>query len=469
MRLYALRILAAIAVGGWMLTGADAGAAAGAARPERPPDGRRPWGRRPRPTEQEPQTPRPETPTPSPPLIDPSLLDDQPKPPEEPQRKTCLSIKDQAFLINDKPTYPGRLYRGPRTETVKAEERKEYKLEGLLFSARLVNGIFDDLNPATRSRWAYTDGPWDPERNTRDFIKAMPVWRYHGLSAFSLNLQGGSPEGSSSTLPWQNSAYTRDGRLRADYMKRLEAVLDEADQQGLVVILGLFSPGQDQQVWDERSVLQAVDNAVDWLLKHQYTHVLVEVADACDNRQYDHKILTEDRVHELVERVAKRSEGKVDSPAGRLLVGASMDGGSLPPTELLREADVALLQGIGVEEPDRLRRLIQHTRGRMGSRLKPILVTADEHADFSQPDSNLLAAVTEYAGWGFADWRREGESYRQGFQSLPVDWRLNSLRKYAFFRFLATLTRRPPPSMNEHVREELRNRQRAERAARSGE
>jgi len=242
--------------------------------------------------------------------------------PEEPQRKTCLSIQDQAFLINGKPTCPGRVYRERRPGEKGNEDHKEYKLEGLLFSAHMVNGIFDDLNPVTRKRWAYADGPWDPERNTREFIKAMPTWRYHGLSAFSLNLQGGSPEGSASALAWQNSAYTRDGRLRADYMKRLEAVLDEADQQGLVVILGLFSPSQDQQVWDERSVVTAVDHVVDWLVDHKYTHVLVEVADACDNRQYDHAILTEARVHELVERVAKRSEGKVDSPAGRLLVSA---------------------------------------------------------------------------------------------------------------------------------------------------
>jgi len=390
--------------------------------------------------------------------------------PEEPQRKTCLSIQDQAFLINGKPTCPGRVYRERRPGEKGNEDHKEYKLEGLLFSAHMVNGIFDDLNPVTRKRWAYADGPWDPERNTREFIKAMPTWRYHGLSAFSLNLQGGSPEGSASALAWQNSAYTRDGRLRADYMKRLEAVLDEADQQGLVVILGLFSPSQDQQVWDERSVVTAVDHVVDWLVDHKYTHVLVEVADACDNRQYDHAILTEARVHELVERVAKRSEGKVDSPAGRLLVSASMDGGSLPPIDLLRAADVALLQGIGVDDPEHLRRLIRHTRGRMGSRLKPVLITADECTGFDQPDNPMLVAVSEYAGWGFADWRREGESYQQGFQSLPVDWGINSLRKYLFFRLLATLTHRPPPSPNEYIRKELKelkDRRRAQGAARN--
>jgi hypothetical protein len=36
-------------------------------------------------------------------------------------------------------------------------------------------GIFDDLNPETRARWAYPDTKkWDPDRNTREFVAAMP-------------------------------------------------------------------------------------------------------------------------------------------------------------------------------------------------------------------------------------------------------------------------------------------------------
>jgi hypothetical protein len=51
----------------------------------------------------------------------------------------------------------------------------------------MVQGIFDDLNPETRSRWAYPDTKlWDPERNTREFLAAMPLWRDHGLLAFTI-------------------------------------------------------------------------------------------------------------------------------------------------------------------------------------------------------------------------------------------------------------------------------------------
>ena len=82
----------------------------------------------------------------------------------------------------------------------------------------MVQGIFDDRNAETRSRWSYPDGPWDPERNTREFIDAMPLWRAKGLLAFTINLQGGSPEGYSRSQPWMNSSFETGGSLRPDYV-----------------------------------------------------------------------------------------------------------------------------------------------------------------------------------------------------------------------------------------------------------
>src|SRR6266699_129119 len=141
--------------------------------------------------------------------------------------RTAVSIRGDAFLINGRPTYAGREYKGN-------------KIEGLLMNSRVVQGIFDDSNPETRERWRYPDtGKWDPERNTREFIAAMPTWRAHGLLAFTINLQGGSPEGYSKGQPWRNSAIDPDGSLRADYMGRLERILSKADELGMVAVVGI--------------------------------------------------------------------------------------------------------------------------------------------------------------------------------------------------------------------------------------
>ena len=152
------------------------------------------------------------------------------------RRQTEISIDGDRFLINGRPTYTGRSY-------------KDMRIEGLLLNARMIQGIFDDLNPETRARWAYPDtGKWDPERNTREFVAAMPEWRRHGLLSFTVNLQGGSPEGYSKAQPWNNSAINPDGSLRSDYMRRLESILDRADELGMAPIVGLFYFGQDQRV-----------------------------------------------------------------------------------------------------------------------------------------------------------------------------------------------------------------------------
>ena len=73
-------------------------------------------------------------------------------------------------------------------------------------NSRVVQAIFDDRNPATAACWAYPDtAKWDAEHNTREFIAAIPEWKNHGLLAFTINLQGGSPEGYSKSQPWENN------------------------------------------------------------------------------------------------------------------------------------------------------------------------------------------------------------------------------------------------------------------------
>ena len=169
------------------------------------------------------------------------------------ERKTEVSIRGDAFFINGRPAYQGRTWKG-------------HRIEGLLFNARMVQGVFDDLNPETRGKWVYPDtGLWDPERNTREFVGAMPEWRRHGLLAFTINLQGGSPQGYSREQPWHNSAISEGGDLRAAYMARLERILDRADELGMVVILGIFYFGQDQRLKDEAAVRRAVLNGTNWI------------------------------------------------------------------------------------------------------------------------------------------------------------------------------------------------------------
>ena len=337
----------------------------------------------------------------------------QKTPETKPSRKTEVSIHGKAFHLNGRPTYAGHKWQG-------------HPIEGLLFNSRMVQGIFDDLNPDTRKQWTYPDtNRWDAERNTREFLAAMPEWRRHGLLAFTLNLQGGNPRGYSKDQPWHNSAITEKGELRPEYIARLQRILDFADELGMVVVLGVFYFGQDERLLDEAAVKRALDNAIDWVLDRGYRNVLIEVNNEC-NVRYDHDILKPKRVHELIERVKERQrEGR------RLLVSTSYGGGTIPDENVVRVADFLLLHGNGVNDPKRIAEMVRKTRKVVGYRPMPILFNEDDHFDFDRPSNNMMAALGEYCSWGYFD--PGAGNYRDGYQSPPVDWGINTPRKRAFF------------------------------------
>ena len=188
-----------------------------------------------------------------------------------------------------------------------------------------------------------------------------------------------------------------DLRFRVEkYLSRLAKVIDKADELGMVVILGLYYFGQDERVKDEKAVIAGVDATVDWLVARKYTNVLVEVNNECNVKAYDHDILKPDRVHELIERVKKRSAEKQHP----LLSGTSYGGGAIPKPNVVRASDFLLLHGNGVKEPKRITEMVQQTRKVDGYRPMPILFNEDDHFDFDKPENNFAAAVREYASWG---------------------------------------------------------------------
>ena len=348
------------------------------------------------------------------------------------KRKTTVSIKGEDFYINNTITLRGKTYEGMR-------------LEGLLPNARMVQGIFDDYNPETQNLWAYPDNKkWDADRNTNEFIAAMPIWRQHGLLAFTLNLQGGSPFGYTSTKQtWINSAFRPDGSLDEKYMNRLERILNLADDLGMIVILGYFYFGQDQQLKNEKAVIAAVKNATNWVLSKGYRNVLIEINNECDintitgsGDPYNHAILDVRRVDELVNLVKNSKKN-----GRKLLVSASFKGGAVPTDNVLAVADFVLVHGNGVGKPGQITELIKKIRTNPAYKKNPIVINEDDHFDFDKPFNNFIAATKEHASWGYFDYRMKDEALEDGYQSIPVDWGINSKRKKAFFGLLKKMTK----------------------------
>lgn len=353
------------------------------------------------------------------------------------KRKTKVSIVGNKFFINDLPTYAGRTWTTSKGES--------FPVEGLLMNSRMVQGIFDDLNPNTRGQWAYPDTKiWDPDRNTAEFIEAMPTWREYGLLGFTINLQGGCPYGYCSTQPWDNSAFAPDGSLRADFMNRLELILDKADELGMVVIVGYFYFGQDERLTNEECVKKAVLNATEWILDKEYTNVIVELNNECDFNAYDHTILKCENIHELI-KIAKAIKRNKRS----LYVGTSHKGNSVPLPSVVEVSDFVLLHGNSVKRFERMKEMIDSVRSMAVYKNIPIVNNEDDRPWLNQVwdeyNNNMAVAVQNYVSWGFFDFRLEKENklYNEGFQSIPINHQISSERKQKFFDLLAKVTGYP--------------------------
>ncbi len=358
---------------------------------------------------------------------------------------TVVGIKGPHFIVNGNPTYTA----------ASGFAAADPNLEGTLLNVRTVQAIFDDENyPNGGSRshpylsntlgnifWDYPDGAWDPERNVREFLAALPDWRRCGLLAFTVNLQGGGPPdgnyGEKITLqPQNNSGFDVHGNLKPAYAARLRRVIAEADRLGMVVIVGFFYFGSNERIEitpDDRYVKEAIRQGCRFLRDLPHRNVLIEINNETNQRSYKHRILQPEGALDAVLLAQETVERRIP-------VSMSWSGGIMPRGSrgdaALRAVDYIMFHTNG-QTPEEVHQSIQAMRRWVGYD-RPLIINEDGVSTF-----NLLAAVQEHVGWGFYD--NGLGNYRDGFQNPPVNWKISSPVKWMFFEQVARLTGSTPP------------------------
>jgi hypothetical protein len=295
---------------------------------------------------------------------------------------TTITFDGETILLNGLPTYAGR------------RDDQGRRIEGLLFNSRMIQGIFDDSNPATSATWAYPDtGHWDPDRNTDEFCAALPNYAAQGVLGVTVGCQGGGSVFAKDIYDhYRNSAFFDDGSLDPAYLARLARVLAAADAAGVVVIVSYFYWKQENHLSDSNAVPRGIEAMTNWLLATEHRNVIVEVANEVGD-WFHHPELKPDGIHHAHERVrAQTRNGR------RLLVGSSTLGGQHLPTEpWVRSSDLLLPHGNGLDAAGldaKLRAL--RARPDVQERPMPIIINEDSSAL-----ANLETAVNHGVSWGY--------------------------------------------------------------------
>ncbi len=291
--------------------------------------------------------------------------------------RTRVAIDGERWQINGRVTYPGAA------------------AEGRLMNVRVVNATFEDDRP--RAQWpAVLPATFDPDGNTRQFIRQVPAYVRAGIRAFTLNLQGGSPDYEGA----HNSAFNADGSLRPSPLARIAAVIDAADREGAVVILGLFYQRQHgraptdlpRALAGREAIRAAVVHAVRWVRERGWTNVVIEIAN-----EYAHAgfvnwhdgpwLQTPEAQVELI------ALARSTHPA--LLVSTSGMGSGRIDARIAAAADFVLLHANNTPLEAYAARVADARRHG-----KPVLFNEDDKVGPEGADA-ARRAVAAGAGWGF--------------------------------------------------------------------
>ncbi len=350
--------------------------------------------------------------------------------------KTEVAIDGTKFLINGRPTCEGVTWRGR-------------PVEGLLLNSRMIQAIFDDECPQTRPLLAYPDtGVWDPDRNTDEFCAHLPEYRAHGLLAVTVGLQGGGSNFRPEVYGnYVNSAYHPDGSFKEPYFDRLLRVIKAADEAGMVVIVNYFYVAQVRKMPDDDVIRDVAVRVTEWLLRTGYRNILADVANESAH-WWKRPMMEPDHIHELIDIV------KATTLDGRRLLASSSSSGGMETAggKWLETEDFTMPHGNGLT-PEQLRLKLRNLKDLDGYKKRPRPICINEDSVFVE---NLEAAVEEGCSWGFycqgygsdyqdlMNWKTRGRETTceelSGYQTLPVNWGINTPLKKAFFDRVKQIT-----------------------------
>jgi hypothetical protein len=116
---------------------------------------------------------------------------------------------------------------------------------------------------------------------TERHVNCLDTMVAHGINTIGLYIQG-----SNGGFPNREAGFDglrRDGRIKPEVADRLEWLIREADKRGMVIVVGLFSPSKDQNLYDEAAIQRAVEETARFLEQRRLRNVFVDLVHEYNN------------------------------------------------------------------------------------------------------------------------------------------------------------------------------------------
>lgn len=303
--------------------------------------------------------------------------------------KTKYEIKGKDFWINGKPTYSEIPDVNPNAL-------------GLLFNARFINGVFNDMNPANRGIYDRFGKVFDPDQNTKELIACLQQWYDVGLRAITVGLQAGGP--IYSFTDWgciETGAFSSDGKvLNPSTWRRMTEIIRAADEIGMLVIVSFFYQGQFQYFDNDAAIIEASKTVCSALLELDCDNVIIEIANEYDTLSMHNKN-TSLGMHQNMASWIKKVQEWIGH---RWAVGSSC--AYQADKHVIQASDISLIHG-NTKRRQELHDTVRTVRAYAPD--QPIVVNEDSPL-FTQ----LEVAIDNHFSWGYYNTMTK--------QEPPCDW-----------------------------------------------
>ena len=160
----------------------------------------------------------------------------------------------------------------------------------------------------------------DADENKNSFIENLGDWKKSGVNLITVGLQSPNPFGEyykkareqdkTKNIRFDSSAIKSGGGLNCAFLDNAAGIIKAANNFDFAVIVNILSPACENKFEDEFALVNGIFNVIDWILKQNFTNILVNIADI-SHTFYKSSVLNGEKIIKLLKSVREKTKDKL--------------------------------------------------------------------------------------------------------------------------------------------------------------